>query len=385
MSTYRAVAAATAAFAQRIKQSIAPLEGAIVTTERPSAPQVGGPPRVNLFLYHIDANPFLTTDDLPTRRADGSLIEKPKIALDLYYLLSFYGDDKLPALENHVLIGLTMSGIHAKPVLTPEELSAVDGEIIASDFIALTPLPLSIHELSRLWSMFFQVPYTVSVSLKASAAILIADLPAGEALPVARRGLEVVTFSEPKVTSAGAPGFGPGALVFGGELLITGSGFGGDGAAVVIGQTVLRPASGAVVDGRIVLRLDVPTLRAGAQALSVVTAAGFTSPEVGLLLRPAVGAPQLTGETLTLPVRPDVAPGQTTELVLDLLDGAEGAQTTFTLEAAADTPDRLTAAVGELPPGVYAVRARIDRAESLLVFDPMTGRPSPTILLGTPA
>ena len=382
MTTYRAVAATTAAFAQRIRQAIRPFPGAIVTTERPTAPTVAGQPRVNLFLYHVDANPFLTTNDLPTRRVDGSLMEKPRIALDLYYLLSFYGDDKKPAPESHVLLGLTMSGIHARPLLSPQELGVLDGEPVGGDFVALTPLPLSIHELSRLWSMFFQTPYTISVSLKASAAVLIADLPAGEAPPVERTGLEVVLFTEPAVTTVGGPATGPNGIAYGGELLVVGSGFGGDGVQLAIGPMVLPLPPGAASGGRILVALDAPELRAGAQPLQVVTAAGFRSPPVGILLRPQLRGVSLNGGVVTAQAAPDVRPEQTAHVLLNLTTAAPpGAQTEFTLDVSSEsTPSALSASTAGVPPGVYTVRVRIDGADSLPGLDPLTNRhDQPTI------
>src|SRR5260370_39430318 len=50
--------------------------------------------RVNIFLYQTTPNAALRNADLPTRRVDGQLVQRPQVALDLHYLLSFYGDEK---------------------------------------------------------------------------------------------------------------------------------------------------------------------------------------------------------------------------------------------------------------------------------------------------
>src|SRR6516165_2065207 len=67
--------------------------GAIPTALRPDAtsglPNTG----VNIFLYQVTPNIAARNADLPTRRADGTLLRRPQIGLDLQYLLTFYGDD----------------------------------------------------------------------------------------------------------------------------------------------------------------------------------------------------------------------------------------------------------------------------------------------------
>jgi len=82
-----------------------------VTNTRPDQ-QTGLPPvGVNVFLYQIAPNPYLRNIDLPTRKADGSLLQRPKAAVDLYYLLSFYGDDT--TLEQQRLLGAVIRELHA--------------------------------------------------------------------------------------------------------------------------------------------------------------------------------------------------------------------------------------------------------------------------------
>ena len=384
MTTYRAVAAATTAFAQRVKQSITPLDGAIVTTERPNTPVVGGPPRVNIFLYHVEANPYLTTDDLPTRRPDGSLMQKPKIALDLYYLLSFYGDEKPSALEPQVLLGLTMSGVHARPILAPEEYGALADAILPGDYVALTPLPLNIHELSRLWQMFVQVPYVLSMSLKASAAILIADLPVETAPPVRQTGLEVVQISIPIVKAAGAPPDGRGPLVYGQMLLIQGSGLGGAGTLVSIGEATIIPPASSIAETHILLSLNDAALRAGVQSLVVVTPGDYRSTPLEVVIAPAVLSLSATATTLTLTIGPWVSAGQAVDILLRRIDPVgPGQPTDYTLRVQAEaSTDTLTAPTSHVLPGRYAVRIRVAGLESQTRFDVKTGHDEPMVMIG---
>src|SRR5262249_61679827 len=90
--------------------------GAGVSVTRPGA---GGnappPPSVNLFLYQVSPNAAWRNDDLPTRRPDGRLVHRPQAALDLHYLLSFYGDDKV--FEPQRLLGRVTRTLPAHPTL----------------------------------------------------------------------------------------------------------------------------------------------------------------------------------------------------------------------------------------------------------------------------
>src|SRR6185503_14070812 len=90
--------------------------GATVRTGRPEAPAGGGvsPPGIDLYLFRVSSNPALANDDLPTRRADGSLMQRPKLAIDLHYLLTFRGNET--DLEPQRLLGSATRALHAMPV-----------------------------------------------------------------------------------------------------------------------------------------------------------------------------------------------------------------------------------------------------------------------------
>src|SRR6185436_20234227 len=60
---------------------------------RPDDASLTGP-LVNIYLYQVTPNPSWRNDDLPTRSADGTIVQqRPRAALDLHYLLTFHGDD----------------------------------------------------------------------------------------------------------------------------------------------------------------------------------------------------------------------------------------------------------------------------------------------------
>lgn len=206
MSNALAIATVTAALAQIVRDAVQSellgLSSAEVLTERPD----GIPsdrPCVRLFLYQISPNTALRNNDLPTRSASGNLIKRPTVALDLHYLLAFYGNET--ELEPQRMLGAVMRDIHAKPVLMRQ--TVIDGIasihtisstpflsdsdlVDAMEQVKFTPLPLSLEELSKLWSVFFQAPYVLSVAYQGTVVLIESEESAQVALPVLRRGAE---------------------------------------------------------------------------------------------------------------------------------------------------------------------------------------------------
>src|SRR5262245_52289646 len=95
MSNALAIATVTATLQQMLSGAMAKsgVPGAIATNLRPDDEAGLQSPSVNIFLYQVTPNTAFRNADLPTRRADGTLLRRPQAALDLHYLLTFYGDD----------------------------------------------------------------------------------------------------------------------------------------------------------------------------------------------------------------------------------------------------------------------------------------------------
>ena len=161
---------------------------------------------VNVFLYQFTPNPAWRNADLPTRRPNGTIALRPQAAFDLHYLLSFHGtDDKY---EPQRILGTVVSLLHSQPVLSPEIVAAAaKGDLAASNLaeqverVRLTPLPLTLEELAKLWSVFFQVPYKLSVAYQASVVLVEPDVVALPALPVREPHVDVVTMTSKVIAS----------------------------------------------------------------------------------------------------------------------------------------------------------------------------------------
>ena len=217
MSNYLAIATVTAALSRVLQAVIgADVPGALVTTVRPDGSNSGVPDTgVNVFLYQVTPNPHWHNNDLPTRRPDGTLVQRPQVALDLHYLLSFYGTEA--ELEPQRLLGSTVRTLHAKPVLTRQDIqntisaiSSLNTSDLAEEIesVKFTPIPLNLEELSKLWSVFFQTPYVLSMAYQASVVLISADVRPALAQPVQEPLIQV----QPTVALGGVQAAEPNTL-----------------------------------------------------------------------------------------------------------------------------------------------------------------------------
>jgi hypothetical protein len=194
MSNYLAIATVTAVLRDILQEAAnAAVPGATVTTRRPEAANDSGQnkPVVNIFLYRVTPNAAWRNIDIEIRHpgpgkpgdsAKGWTEKRSQIPLNLDYLFSFYGNEL--ELEPQRLLGSVVSAVHAHPRLSPQAIqdtvgraphlrdSTLDLQVAQTEYVKLTPISLSLEELSKLWSVFFQVPYALSVAYEAAAVLI---------------------------------------------------------------------------------------------------------------------------------------------------------------------------------------------------------------------
>lgn len=208
MSNYLAIATVTAALADVVHTAMLDDGPGMVRDVR----VVAGPPRaedsprspqINIFLYQVTPNTALRNNDLPTRSTDGTTRQRPQVALDLDYLISFHGDDN--QLEPQRMLGKVVSVLHSQPLLTQQRIRlAIDAThgregdyLIDSDLadqtekVKFSPLTLSLEELSKLWSILFQAPYALSILYRASTVLIESDVEVITAPPVEHPAIDV--------------------------------------------------------------------------------------------------------------------------------------------------------------------------------------------------
>lgn len=182
MSNYLAIATVTATLKHLISQTVQRMPGMQSAVEvmsgRPEARDnrfVG----VNICLYQTTPNTYLRNQDLATRDRAGDFLQVPVVPVNLYYLITFYGKEQHQ--EAQRLLGATMAGLHANPVLTPQQIQqaiAAESWLAESDLhlqpahVKLVPVALTLEELSKLWTVFFQTSHALSIAYEASPVLI---------------------------------------------------------------------------------------------------------------------------------------------------------------------------------------------------------------------
>jgi hypothetical protein len=406
VSDFRSIAAVTAALSQHLQTAVNAVPGVggtTVTNRRPDAPSGTAASRINVFLLQITPNPTFRSADAPCRRLDGSFIQRPRAAVDLQYVLTCYGDDA--TLVPQLLLGIITSSLHARPTLTRDMIAATLANpqfafLATSDLgseverVKLTPMPMSLEELSRTWSVLFQTPYALSVAYQASVVFLDHPEDVAAAPAVLSPQVAVQPGRDPRIDTIEAAGGG--SIVDTSVLLLTGQQLRaqqgetrvrltGDGSETVVAGGA--PAAGAGANDTS-LRLPLTGhsgLRAGIQGVQIthflpLSAASptlyplFASDVAAWVLHPRLLTAVLgVGSVLDLTLSPPVRAGQAVQVELV---GPSGA---LAFVARLDSPAADAAAISVplpgAPAGTWRVRVRVDGAES-----PLAGAPQVVLL-----
>ncbi len=302
------------------------VSGAIATKVRPTPltnmGQPGGLPTsgVNVYLYKVSPNAAFRNSDNPSRRSDGSVMNPSRSAYDLNYLLTFYGDEN--RFEPQMVLGSVLRRLHSEPILSPERIKNA-GDVIKLVYPPLTPdllievekvklgiIPLSLEELSKLWQVFFQIPYSLSLAYQAEVVFLDGKEIAQPGLPVQSRNVYVRTFRHPAIESilsqkdltkpilSGQP------VLKGDILVLSGRQLKGDVNLVWLDGMEIPPMD--VTDSQVRFKVDEPpfsvdALRAGVHGVQVVQHIpmgtpetdhkGFESNVAAFVLRPSITVP----------------------------------------------------------------------------------------------
>jgi len=366
---------------------------------------------LNLFLYHTAHNTTLRNNNLPAFDARGDRVSNPPLALSLHYLLMAYGKDEYQA---EILMGYAMQLLHETPVLSrkaiQDSLSAipslqVSGSILPPAYQALAaadladqietvkivPEPLSIEDLSKLWSAFQANHFRLTAGYTASVVLIQSKKSTRASLPVLKSNLYVMPLKHPRIDEVVSAAVPPAdvRITSASTILIKGSGLSGDVTRVQIGEATVTPAS--VGDAQIAIDLTtVGDLRAGVQATQVIhdllmgdpvpgqPHRGFESNVVPFVLHPAITVPaivSLATGTLAVGFNPPVGKAQRVTLYLyerDAPDTRPARAYSFPspkdngIAGAATTAASIAFAVANVVLGDYLTYVSVDGADSLL-------------------
>lgn len=447
MSNYLAIATVTAALTKLLQEGVRDdVPGAVVTTLRPDsqAPQAAS---INLYLYQATPNPAWRNADLRTNRPKGNLTKHGQAGLDLYYLLTFYGEEQ--KLEPQRLMGSAIKVLVDKPILTSEiildtlqrpSIPSLAASNLADqvDLVTFIPTSMTTEELSRIWSIFFQVPYCLSFAFQGTAVLIEGDKPGKAALPVRRRQISIGS-ARPVIEKVKPQETLDEAITCSSSLVILGRQFQGRGqqerqrqvqdeatqvprqvayvqteiTQIRVGRAKVTPQE--VTDNEVKIQLsllnaeEARLLRAGVQGLQVVrwsveqtTSDGQPTSEsrysvesnvMPLVLCPTIveaeierGDIQEQAEgkyqaTITVPVDVVVSPEQRAFLLLNGF--TDNNAQTYIFAAARRTVDAnsLVFLIRDVIAGSYLVRVQIDGAESPLTLNANEQYSGPSLVI----
>lgn len=411
MSSTWAVAAVTTALRNLLQSQVPARDPALsdltVTTRTPDmARKTVSGASLNVFLYGTSVSAAWRNQDSPQARPGEQ--GTPPLALDLHYMVTAYGRDDADqdAVSNRALAG-AMAVLHDHPLLDPSELvlsgDLADNRLAAQpERLRISPLPLSLDDLSKLWTGF-ATNLRVSGAYEVTVVLIDSADPGSAALPVLARGdadqgVQTI-LGAAAVLAALVPPVPQPAAVLGQSVAVTGSN-------LTTVNTVLRftslwqpvppvvapvpvelePANGPV-PGQLAVTLPDRATDPKAwgnwvpgfyTAVALTRAAGLpamVSNAVALALAPAITlsphapATVSAGGTVTLTCSPRIGDGQH----VSILCGDQPVQPAMLSNpASADpnhdsTPTTLTFTVPALPAGTYPVRLRVDGVDSIPV------------------
>jgi Pvc16 N-terminal domain len=193
MTNALAIAAVTATLRNLLEAGVngdAPLGFVRTTTQPPDKARGNGDNdnQLNLFLYQTTIDAAWRNMDMPRQVQPGE-IGQPPLPLILHYLVTAYGRDNDDLLSHRVL-GRAMSVLHDHPLLGAAEIRSALADAALHDQVErvrITPQPLSLEELSKLWTTF-QTQYRISAGYQVAVVLIESTRPARTALPVLTQG-----------------------------------------------------------------------------------------------------------------------------------------------------------------------------------------------------
>jgi Pvc16 N-terminal domain len=392
MSNPLAIAAVTATLRDLLLAGLRPDHSDIVvTTVAPDRARANGTNanQLNIFLYHALPNAAWRNQDLPQRVAAGETA-MPPLAINLYYLITAYGrDDDRTRPFSHILLGKSMSILHDHAVLLVDEIKDAlpDNDLYAEiERVRLTWQPLTLEEVSKLWSGF-QTQYRLSVAYEASVVLIDSARRAKAGLPVLARGQDdggigvgpslVPPF--PEITDVVFPNK-QSAAQLGDEIKLAGFNLANVTRAIfsslrLQNPIVVAPKAGAT-DSEVVVSIDNAPAKwiAGPYTVSLEITENKGTPKERVRVTnelPIAIAPAITSAfplpasfaagaaTIKLTATPRVRPEQRVALLVGDQEVPSDDRTT--------TTNQLTFSMKPAQPGTYFVRLRVDGVDSQLV------------------
>jgi hypothetical protein len=389
MSNFLAIATVTATLRRLLEREIGfEVPGVTVTTQPPDTIPAPTPDGLNIFLYQVTLNSGYANLELPRLDPEGNLVGASLTGANLHFLLTAYGAGNND-LQAQRILASTIRILNENPVITREAINITkstepgfaDSDLSdQKELVKLTPQPLSLDEITKLWSSFFQTHYRVSVAYLATVILLDSKKKkAKQALPVRQQAIYVLPFKSPLIDTIEPPVV---EWAVDASITIRGKNLKSSDVVVQFGDISIAPRLENIADEAISLVIPA-TLEAGIKPVRVVhmlrlgsrpdpyksfqsnVATFILSPRVINVLTPTVHV----NTNLRLEVRPGVSTGQKVEFLLgdySIIAQPMSGSTPVNELSIKVPPDILVQGQQQ---GEFLLRIRVDGAESSLQVD----------------
>jgi len=422
MSNFLTIATVTAALQHTLSEALNDVKGgAAVTTARPDN-QGGNQPKIgaNIYLYQVTPNAAWRNNDLPARNSNGDPVQRPRAALDLHYLISCYGDDA--KLEPQRVLGCVVRSLHERPLLARKKIiEAMNTRDYLRDSnlpdemesVRFTPAALTLEELSKLWSVFFQTAYALSVAYQASVVFIDGEETPRTTLPVREPKVYVKPFRQPVVEGIESSAGAKLPIVSDSTLVVRGKQLRGEVTQILITGEKMPLSPKDVANDQI--SLPVPAeLMSGVQTVQVLQQVEIGEPPTAhrgvesnvavFVLHPTItvaitgiksktkGGVRSFSATISVRFRPKVGKLQRVTLLLNEMSDAPDTQSAPGYSFPAPEDNGITDSnktetasvdfpISDVMEGDYLVRVQVDGAESQLRSDAKGRYNSPKVTI----
>jgi hypothetical protein len=353
-------------------------------------------PLINLFLYRVTENGYLKNQEIPGKGQPGNGYGHPPLSLNLHYLLTAYGalgDPDVTAANPlderiaHFLLGSAMQVFHDMPIIVRGATQSGGQQILhaslRSEFeeIKLTLEPLSLEDVAKVWTALNR-PYRLSAAYEVSVVQIESDVPTkyvrlvGE-LPQAGPRSRAVPSAGPSIDSVqGGELPGPYARI-GDNVVVEGSNLAAEVTRAFLGGVDATAGVITALDEQVVLTVpDHPALQPGPVTVRIGHEVVFGDPP---RRRPGpssgvavfVLVPSIEKMTKNLGASPRRIRLKGSRLLakgarcVALVGDVAIPSSAFLASPERTARDITVPLPDELPDGEYAVRVRVNEAESL--------------------
>lgn len=160
MSTSTAIGDVTRSLSDLLTKLQEPKDSFGVSLESPADEKIDDTrPKINLYLFRIEENPFAKNRDWKAVGGDG--LHKVPLSLNLFYVVTPYAKKQE---DGHRVLGEAMRVFYDNSIIAPVLL--VDSLKNTAEQLKLDLCSFNLEDLTRVWNAF-NVPYRLSVCYQA--------------------------------------------------------------------------------------------------------------------------------------------------------------------------------------------------------------------------